>query len=204
MDIAELAAAEALSDARVRPVTTGELAAEVVAHYPETELDVDAVSSLAPEALDAARRDRAIEWAALSLTYGEVMDAFAAYCRDLEDIEVLSVAAARLEIGWRQERSVVELRAGFLFCERLVGHEPVLLLGDLRPAAATRFVESEALRAKIALYDLARLEKINAVRSSAFVYFEWFLRDRYGVKLLPAPSFTRGLIDRGIISLGMG
>jgi hypothetical protein len=35
-------------------------------------------------------------------------------------------------------------------------------------------------------------------------YFEWFLRDAYGVKLLPAPAFTQGLVDRGIISLGMG
>jgi hypothetical protein len=42
------------------------------------------------------------------------------------------------------------------------------------------------------------------VRSSAFVYFEWFLRDAYGVKLMPVPAFTQGLIDRGIISLGMG
>jgi hypothetical protein len=42
------------------------------------------------------------------------------------------------------------------------------------------------------------------VRSSVFVYFEWFLRDEYGVKLLPSPAFTQGLIERGIISLGMG
>jgi hypothetical protein len=30
------------------------------------------------------------------------------------------------------------------------------------------------------------------------------LRDAYGVKLMPVPAFTQGLIDRGIISLGMG
>ena len=42
------------------------------------------------------------------------------------------------------------------------------------------------------------------MRSSAFVYFEWFLRDAYGVKLLPASKFTQGLVERGIISLGMG
>ena len=41
-------------------------------------------------------------------------------------------------------------------------------------------------------------------RSSAFVYFEWFLRDAYGVKLEPAAAFTQGLIERGVISLGMG
>jgi hypothetical protein len=42
------------------------------------------------------------------------------------------------------------------------------------------------------------------VRSSVFVYFEWFLRDVYGVKVLAAPAFTSGLVGRGIISLGMG
>jgi hypothetical protein len=42
------------------------------------------------------------------------------------------------------------------------------------------------------------------VRSSVFVYFEWFLRDAYGVKILAAPAFTSGLVERGIISLGMG
>jgi len=56
----------------------------------------------------------------------------------------------------------------------------------------------------VAVCDLGRLERIGAVRSSAFVYFEWFLRDTYGVKLLPAAAFTMGLIDRGILSLGMG
>jgi hypothetical protein len=30
------------------------------------------------------------------------------------------------------------------------------------------------------------------------------LRDAYGVELLPSLAFTQGLIDRGIISLGMG
>jgi hypothetical protein len=42
------------------------------------------------------------------------------------------------------------------------------------------------------------------VRSSVFVYLEWFLRDTYGVKILPESAFTSGLVERGIISLGMG
>jgi hypothetical protein len=42
------------------------------------------------------------------------------------------------------------------------------------------------------------------VRSSVFVYFEWFLRAAYGVKLLSASEFTRALVARGILSLGMG
>ncbi len=79
-----------------------------------------------------------------------------------------------------------------------------MLLGAIGPRAAERFVEDAALRSRVALLDLARLEKIAAVRSSIFVYFEWFLRDAYGVKVLAEPAFTRGLVDQGIISLGMG
>ena len=42
------------------------------------------------------------------------------------------------------------------------------------------------------------------VRSSVFVYFEWFLRDGYGVKLLTASGFTRALVekDAGFQSFG--
>ncbi len=36
------------------------------------------------------------------------------------------------------------------------------------------------------------------------MYVEWFLRDAYGVKMLPSAAFTAGLIERGILSLGMG
>jgi hypothetical protein len=67
-----------------------------------------------------------------------------------------------------------------------------------------RFIEDEGLRSRVAVLDLARLEKIAAVRSSVFVYLEWFLRDAYGVKILPESAFTGGLVGRGIISLGMG
>ncbi|MGL6278042.1 MAG: hypothetical protein ACRC50_00610, partial [Gaiella sp.] len=64
--------------------------------------------------------------------------------------------------------------------------------------------DDAALRAHVGILDPVRLEKIAAVRSSVFVYLEWFLRDAYGVKVLPAGAFTAGLVDRGIISLGMG
>jgi hypothetical protein len=36
------------------------------------------------------------------------------------------------------------------------------------------------------------------------VYFEWFLRDVYGVKVLNTGEFTQRLIALGVISLGMG
>jgi hypothetical protein len=82
-----------------------------------------------------------------------------------------------------------------------------MLLGDLEAhleVLAEEFAADPTLRSRLAVYDLARLEKIGAVRSSVFVYFEWFLRDAYGVKLLPAAAFTQRLIDRGVIHLGFG
>jgi hypothetical protein len=199
MQVAELAALEAVSDPRIA-ATEPELAAEVSAHFPGGTL-----GSLPAVDLDEARRALPIEWAAQTLTYGEVLDSFAVHCRDeLDDVEVLEKSPVRLVLGWRRERSTVELRAGFLFCERLASEDPLLLLGELGAAVPERFAEDDALRARVALYDLARLEKINAVRSSVFVYFEWFLRDLYGVKLLPPNAFTQRLIQRGVISLGMG
>jgi hypothetical protein len=192
------AIAEALADPRIGTVSEEELAAEAL-RWDEVELEADAVE------LDALRRSRPIEWATQTLTQGEVLDAFGSYCRDeLDDVEVLESAPSRLDLGWRRERSTIELRAGFLFCERLAVEGPALLLGEVGPRTVERFLDDEALRSRVAVLDLARLEKIAAVRSSVFVYFEWFLRDEYGVKILPEQTFTTGLVERGIISLGMG
>ncbi len=192
------AVAEALADPRIGEVTDDELAAEL-ARWDAVELESD------EPGLDEVRRGRPIEWATQTLTQGEILDAFGGYCRDeLDDVEVVESAPSRLALGWRRERSAIELRAGFLFCERLAEDGPALLLGSIGPKAAERFLADEGLRSRVALLDLARLEKIAAVRSSVFVYFEWFLRDRYGVKILAAPAFTSGLVERGIISLGMG
>ena len=145
-------------------------------------------------------RDRRIDWAAVSVTEGEILDAFAVYCRDtLEDVDVLAESPTRLELGWRRERSAVETTDALP-----EGEEPTLVLTDITSTLVARLLDDPALRAHIAVYDLARLEKINAVRSSVFVYFEWFLRDVYGVKVVASDAFTRGLVDRGIISLGFG
>ena len=192
------AIAEALADPRIGPVDEDGAAAEA-ARWDEVEIDAT------EDKLDEVRRGRPIEWATQTLTQGEVLDAFRDYCRaELDDVEVLESAPSRLGLGWRRERSSIELRAGFLFCERLATNGPALLLGPIGPRAAQRFLDDEALRGRVAILDLARLEKIAAVRSSVFVYFEWFLRDEYGVKILPETAFTSGLVERGIISLGMG
>jgi hypothetical protein len=151
------------------------------------------------------RRDREIEWAAETVTQGEVLDAFGNYCEgELEDVEVLERTPLRLALGWRRERSSIEVRAGLAFCDRLAAEGPVMLLAPIGPNAVERFLDDEGLRGRVALLDLARLEKIAAVRSSVFVYLEWFLRDAYGVKVLAESGFTQGLVARGIISLGMG
>jgi hypothetical protein len=153
--------------------------------------------------------DRPIEWAARTLPQGEILAAFAAHCRDeLDDVEVLAEAPELVVARWRRETSRLELRAGLVAFERLASADPTMLLTDLDhadvEALAERFVAEPALRNTLAIYDLARLEKIGAPRSSVFVYFEWFLRDAYGVKLLNSAAFTQGLIARGVISLGFG
>ena len=147
-----------------------------------------------------APRDRLIEWAATSVTQGEVLDSFAVYCRDaLDDVDLLAGSPTCLELAWRRERSTIET------ADSIPDHEePTLLLTELTGALVARLLDDAALRARVAVYDLGRLEKVNAVRSSVFVYFEWFLRDAYGVKILPDNAFTSGLVERGIISLGMG
>ena len=189
-------AAEALADPRIGPVTPDELAAEL-ARWDAAEGD--------EAELERLRRERPIEWATTTVTQGDVLDAFAAYCEtELDDVEVLEHTPLLLSLGWRRERSTIELRAGLAFCDRLAGEGPALLLAPIGPKAVERFLADPALRARVALLDLARLEKIAAVRSSIFVYLEWFLRDAYGVKILAEPEFTRGLVGQGIISLGMG
>ncbi len=147
-------------------------------------------------------RERTIEWAALTVTQGEVLDAFAVYCEGLDDVTVEEQTPTRLVLAWKgRERSAVELSGEI---PAAVPEEPTLLLTELTDELVVRMLDDAGLRARLAVYDLVRLEKINAVRSSVFVYFEWFLRDLYGVKLLPANAFTQGLVERGIISLGMG
>jgi len=205
MTAAQLAALEALADPRVGPVSREQLAAELAAHHFVLDRDDLPRRDDATQALDEARRSRRIEWAARTLTLGEVLDAFAHHCaEELEEVQVLERTPVRLDLAWRRERAAVELRAGLLFVERLADAGPLLLLGELTAAAVERLLDGAALRSCLAVYDLVRLEKVNAVRSSVFVHFEWFLRDAYGVKVLPAPAFTQGLIDRGIISLGFG
>jgi len=157
---------------------------------------------------DEPAAGRTIEWATRTISEGEVLAAFAAHCREeLDDVEVVELGSTFLTATWRRETSRIELRERIAAGELAATATPTLYLGglpdDLDPLADA-FVSDQSLRARVALVDLVRLEKISAVRSSVFVYLEWFLRDEYGVKLLPAAAFTQRLIDRGVISLGFG
>ena len=162
----------------------------------------------AASALEPWRSGRRIDWAARSVTQGELLSGFADHCeQELEDVEVIERTDDLLVARWRRETSRIEQRAGFASFERLASGMPTMLLGDVdddEERLVEMFVDDADLRSRIAICDLARLERIGAVRSSVFVYLEWFLRDEYGVKLLPSARFTQGLIDRGVISLGMG
>ena len=162
----------------------------------------------AAAAVEGAARARPLAWGTRRLTQGDLLEAFARHCaEDLEDVTVEESSPTLLVARRRSEAARIELRAGLAVDERLVAAEPTLLVGALPDDPAhlvERFLDSADLRARLALFDPDRLEKLSAVRSSVFVYLEWFLRDEYGVKVLPSPSFTRGLLDRGIISLGMG
>ncbi len=205
---AQAAVLEALVDERMPRLPIDELPPEVAA-----ELGSD--GAVRPERRDEivhalGRRafERRIEWASSAVLQGEVLAAFGDHCRDeLEDVVVERYEPTRLVVRWRDEVSRFELRNGFVGVEELAADPPTMLLGDLEPwldELVAAFVDRPELRARLALCDLGRLERLGTVRSSAFVYFEWFLRDAYGVKLLPSQAFTRGLIDRGVISLGMG
>jgi hypothetical protein len=199
MTRSELAVLEALLDPRIGPAA---LPAELPAG-----LD-GAPSSEATAALAAARREGRFRWGERELTYGEVLDAFAAHCdAELDDVEVVERTDEVLVARWRRETSRLELRAGFVGIRALASNEPTMLLGEVaddEDRLVEAFLDDAELRARLAVCDLDRLERLGAVRSSVFVYLEWFLRNVYGVKLLPSPRFTQGLIERGVISLGMG
>jgi len=133
----------------------------------------------------------------------EVLAAFHRHAADeLPDVDVLEASPSALVLRWRREVVDVQLRP-------TLEHEPVpdrplLAVAPLETVVVTRLLDDERLRATVGVYDLARREKASAVRSSIFTYFEWFLLESYGMKVVASSSFTAGLVERGILSLGMG
>jgi hypothetical protein len=206
LDRQQAALLEAFLDERLSG--DAELSARATAALAATGLLEPAAREAAVKALTPWRAGRSVEWATTTVSQGEILIAFADHCeQDLDEVTVLERDEDVLVARWRRETSRLELRAGFTGFQRLASAIPTMLLGDIEqdgPELIRAFVDDADLRARLALCDLGRLERVGAVRSSVFVYLEWFLRDAYGVKLLPAAAFTQGLIDRGVISLGMG
>jgi hypothetical protein len=133
----------------------------------------------------------------------DVLAAFHAHARDdLQDVDVLEAAPAALVLQWRREIVDVQLRPTLE--DEPVPPRPLLAIAPLESTLITRLLDDERLRATVGVYDLARCEKASAVRSSVFTYFEWFLLESYGTKVTASSSFTAGLVERGILSLGMG
>ncbi len=133
----------------------------------------------------------------------EVLAAFHRHAADeLDDVEVLESSPSALVLQWRREVVDVQLRPTLE--DVTVPERPLLAIAPLESRVITRLLDDERLRAQLGIYDLARCAKASAVRSSVFTYFEWFLMEAYGAKVVASSSFTAGLVERGIISLGMG
>jgi hypothetical protein len=133
----------------------------------------------------------------------EVLAAFHRHADDeLDDVEVLESSPSALVLQWRREVVDVQLRPTLE--DVPVPERPLLAIAPLESGVITRLLDDERLRAQLGIYDLARCAKASAVRSSVFTYFEWFLMEAYGAKVVASSSFTAGLVERGIISLGMG
>ncbi|PWU23581.1 MAG: hypothetical protein C5B48_08330 [Candidatus Rokuibacteriota bacterium] len=184
MEQAELAVLEALTDVRIagraRSLEVSELEAELDAFYPgeswrglehqglveswgdNVQLVVDG------HVLEELRSSRELDLPTGAVTYGEVLSGFA--------------------VHRREESSAMEVRAGFLFCERLTGDGPLLLLGELGEPVLRRFGEHDGLRSAVAVYDLAGRRRVDEVRSAQFVAFEDFLAATYAVELEPVDS----------------
>jgi hypothetical protein len=121
---------------------------------------------------------------------------------ELDDVDVLEASPAALVLQWRREIVDVQLRPTLE--DEPIPQRPLLAIAPLESAVITRLLDDERVRAHLGVYDLQRREKASAVRSSVFTYFEWFLQEAYGMKVVASSSFTAGLVERGILSLGMG
>jgi hypothetical protein len=78
-----------------------------------------------------------------TLTQGDALDAFVDYCTEIDDLELVEALPER--------------------------DEPLLALTELTDELVGRLLGDAVLRSRVGVLDLARLENVNAVRSSVFV-----------------------------------
>jgi hypothetical protein len=210
VETAELALIEALADPRIagddRSLPVDELEGELVALLPgaswtglerqglverwgaSVQLVVDGETTL-----DEQRCARPTGLAGTP-DHGELLAAFAEHCRELDGVDVLEESPCRLAFGSNGEPAKLELRASLLFCDRLGRDVPTLVLSELTAEVVERFTSNEDLRGRVAVYDLERLEKVDALGPSSFGplgHFESFLRDPYGASMREHSSLHR-------------
>lgn len=208
-----LAVLEALADDRVGVLSRQQLGNQLDTLRDDGLVDVDGgnVRLRDHARVDVERqvadylRKRMLVTSRQTRTHGEVLETFDRYCRyELDDVDVVASQSTRLALRWRREQAVIELREGHLGWDHLAGTDPLLLVTELDTSVVDLLLDDPWLRGRIAVYDLGQRQKANVVRCPVFVYFEWFLRECYGIKALAAPEFTAGLVERGVISTGMG
>ncbi len=146
-----------------------------------------------------------------AVQFRELLDDFTGFCQ--------SEWPGRLEMDpetavWGGRAFMCEGRRHFLLLRPsplwLNAHpESYTLLLCHLPAASIepiteQLVSQPGLRYRLALCDLEQAHKMNLTRSDLFVYLERYLRRIHGLRLAPAPTFTDGLVDRGLLSLDKG
>src|SRR5205823_12322637 len=110
-------------------------------------------------------RDRRIEWATQTLTQGDALDAFADYCAEIDDLELVERTPVVLALSWRgREDARIEL------VETLPERdEPLLALTELTDELVGRFLDDAVLRSRVGVLDLGRPEEVDGVRSGVVV-----------------------------------
>jgi hypothetical protein len=170
----------------------------------EHEFDVDVEGEFDGEVDDVRRR--AVPWPTGPVSCGAVLDGFAAHCRDeLADVELLEQGPHRLRLRWRDQTVDVALRADPRGCDRLPAEHPwLLVVASIPDDFVDWFVDRPGLADRMAIYGLDTRRKLSIVRATVPVYFEWYLREAYRVRMAADPGFTVALLSRGVISTGMG
>jgi hypothetical protein len=143
------------------------------------------------------------------LTLGELLDGFTAHCRQELGIEIddrmASWGGRCFSSSGRCHHVLIRPRPVMIrphpdaFLLLLCGL-PETDIGTILEL----FVESPALRQRLALVDLETGFKINLTRSEIFVHFERYLRRMHGLRLVVHPDLTRSLVDGGIMKLEKG
>jgi hypothetical protein len=156
--------------------------------------------------------DQCIRLPQAEMRLGDLLEDFDRYCRD--ELQIQSAETGERSLSWGGKCFTSAGRCHHVLVRpapvRLQAHRDhfFLMLCQLPESGTEKivefFVKSSALRQRVALFDLERALKINLTRSDVFVHFERFLRRRYGIRLVPAPELTQGLVDGALMAIEKG